>query len=112
MSAREGVGEFEQLVMLVVVRLGSEAVAPEIARVLEETARRGVSRGALYSTLNRLEQKGLLQWQPEEPSESRGGQARRLFEVTPEGLVALRLRRRTLLSLWDGIEATIDGGER
>lgn len=109
MSGREGLGEFEQLVMLVVIRLADQAFAPEIARELEESAGRGVTRGALYSTLNRLEAKGLLDWSPEDPGEDRGGHIRRLFAVSPDGLLALRERRETLLTLWDGIETVIDG---
>lgn len=111
MSGREGLGEFEQLVMLVVIRLKDQAFAPEIARELDESAGRGVTRGALYSTLNRLEAKGLLDWAPEDPGQDRGGHVRRLFSVTPDGLVALRERRETLLTLWEGIEAVLDGGE-
>lgn len=109
MGGRSGLGEFEQLVLLVVVRLGTEAFAPEIARVLDERVGRGVTRGALYSTLNRLEEKGLLEWSPEKPGEDRGGHIRRRFDVTPEGLGALRHRRETLLTLWDGIEGVLDG---
>ncbi len=112
MGGREGLGEFEQLVLLVVIRLGEVAFAPEIARELEDTAGRRVTRGALYSTLNRLESKGLLSWHPEDPGEARGGHIRRRFEVTPDGLLALRDRRDTLLTLWDGIESVIDGADR
>lgn len=110
MGGRSGLGEFEQLVLLVVVRLGDEAFAPEIAEALEREVDRGVTRGALYSTLNRLEGKGLLSWRPERPDEERGGHARRLFAVTREGLTALRHRRTALLTLWDGIEDVIDRG--
>lgn len=109
MGGRSGLGEFEQLVLLVVVRLGAEAFAPEIADALEREVDRGVTRGALYSTLNRLESKRLLAWEPERPDPERGGHVRRLFTVTPEGLDALRDRRSTLLTLWDGIEDVIDG---
>jgi DNA-binding PadR family transcriptional regulator len=111
MGGREGLGEFEQLVLLVVIRLREEAFAPEIAAELETTARRGVTRGALYSTLNRLETKGLLEWAPEDPGPDRGGHIRRRFTVTPAGLAALRARRETLMTLWTGIESVLDGGE-
>lgn len=110
MGGREGLGEFEQLVLLVVIRLGEGAFAPAIARELEDSADRGVTRGALYSTLNRLEAKGLVSWMAEEPQAHRGGHIRRLFTVTPEGLRSVRERRDTLLTLWDGIESVIEGG--
>lgn len=112
MGGRSGVGEFEQLVLLVVVRLGEEAFAPTIAETLDERVGRGVTRGALYSTLNRLEDKGLLEWAPEEPDEDHEGHIRRRFSVTEAGLDALRDRRQTLLTLWDGIEGVLDGGSR
>ena len=112
MGGRSGLGEFEQLVLLVVVRLGEEAFAPSIGEALDETVGRGVTRGALYSTLNRLESKGLLEWAPEEPDEDHGGHIRRRFTVTEAGLDALRDRRRTLLTLWDGIEGVLDRGSR
>ena len=104
MAGREGLGEFEQLVLLAVLRLGEEAYAPEVARDLEDSIGRSVTRGALYSTLNRLESKGLLEWQAEDPGERRRGHIRRRFEVTSDGFLAVRERRRNLLTLWDGID--------
>lgn len=53
-------GEFEQLVLLAVLQLGERAYAPEISRYLDESIGRETSRGALYSSLARLEQKGFL----------------------------------------------------
>lgn len=110
MRERTGMGEFEQLVLLVVLRLDGSAFAPNIAETLEETVGRGVTRGALYSTLNRLETKGLLAWAPEEPGPDRGGHIRRLFSVTEAGLEALRARRTALLTLWDGLDGILDAG--
>ena len=55
-------GEFEQQVLLVVLRLKDEAFGPDISRELEDRAGRRVSRGALYTTFDRLEDKGLLRW--------------------------------------------------
>ena len=109
MGGRSGVGEFEQLVLLAVIRLGEEAFGPEIAAELEKTIDRTVTRGALYSTLNRLDEKGLLGWAAEEPGPDRGGHIRRRFTVTEAGLAALRQRRDALLSMWDGIEGVLGG---
>lgn len=110
MGGRSGLGEFEQLVLLAVVRLGAGAFGPDIATELEASVGRGVTRGALYSTLNRLEEKALLRWEAAGPGADRGGHIRRLFSVTPEGLQALRDRRAALLTMWDGIEGVLDGG--
>ncbi len=105
-------GEFEQLVLLAALRSGDQAFGPEIARELERSIGRLVTRGALYSTLNRLEAKGLLTWAAEKPGPDRGGHIRRLFEVTPDGLAALRENRAALLTLWSGLERTLGGPRR
>ena len=60
-------GEFEQLLLLTVLRLGSEAYGADIARDLDERAGRSVSRGALYTSLDRLEGKGLVRWKAAGP---------------------------------------------
>ncbi len=93
-----------------VLRLEDSAFGPDIARDLEDSVGRRVTRGALYSTLNRLEDKGLLGWVPEAPGQHRRGHIRRLFALTGEGMSALRAQRQTLLSLWDGVGVVLDGG--
>jgi DNA-binding PadR family transcriptional regulator len=112
MTGRKGLGEFEHLVLLAVLRLGERAFGPEISAELEESTGRSVTRGALYSTLNRLEDKGFLSWTPEEAGENRGGHIRRAFAVTPAGLQVLRKRRGALRRLWAGVEAVLDGGSQ
>lgn len=112
MGNRNALGEFEQLVMLAVLRSGAEAFGPDIAKELEQSIGRRVTRGALYSTLNRLEDKGLLKWVAERPGPNRGGHVKRLFAVTTKGLAALRENREALLTLWSGIERTLERGKR
>jgi len=97
-------GEFEQLLLLTVLRLGSEAYGVGIARDLEERAGRRVSRGALYTSLDRLEDKGLLRWKPVAGTPEREGLPRRRYSVTPAGIAALRESRDTLKRMWRGIE--------
>src|SRR5437899_10751287 len=87
-------GEFEHLLLLTVLRLGSAAHGVDIARELEERAGRRVSRGALYTSLDRLETKGLLRWKLVAGTPARDGIARRLYTVTPTGLTALRASER------------------
>ena len=112
MGSRSGLGELEQLILLSILRLEDRAFGPEIARDLEDSVGRRVTRGALYSTLNRLEEKELLAWVPEEPGENRRGHIRRLFSLTGDGLTALRAQRETLLTLWDGVGGVLDGGSQ
>ena len=89
-------GEFEQLLLLAVLRLGAAAFAPDIARELESRAGRSVSRGHLYTSLDRLEDKGLLRWRAMPGHAARDGLPRRLYTVTAAGLTAPNLRERGL----------------
>jgi len=97
-------GEFEHLLLLTVLRLGADAYGLEIARELASRAGRRISRGALYSSLDRLEQKGLLRWKAAEGSPLRDGLPRRLYAVTASGAAALRESRKVLRRMWRGIE--------
>ena len=69
---------------------------------------RSVARGALYTTLDRLVNKGYLKSRNGEPTPERGGRAKRYFEVTVSGYEALRVSRQALLSLWQGLESAIE----
>lgn len=97
-------GEFEQLLLLAVLRLDTDAYGLDIARELEARAGRSVSRGALYTSLDRLEDKGLLRWKVATGTDARGGLPRRLYTVTPAGVVALRASRETLRRMWRGLD--------
>jgi len=100
-------GEFEHQLLLVVLRLGAGAGGLEIARELETRADRRVSRGALYTTLDRLEDKGLVRWTVAPGSPARQGLPRRVYSVTPHGVAALRTSRETLRRLWRGLEGIL-----
>src|SRR6266849_10513193 len=93
-------GEFEHLLLLAVLRLGSEAFGLDIARELETRAGRSVSRGALYTSLDRLEDKGLVRWKVVVGTPERSGLRRRLYTVTPAGVAAVRASRDTLRRMW------------
>ena len=97
-------GEFEQLLLLAVLRLGAEASGATIARELEEQAGRVVSRGALYTTLDRLEGKGLLRWKLAAGGPARKAMPRRAYSVTPRGMDALRAAQRTLQRMARGLD--------
>ncbi len=103
MPTKPYLGEFEQLVLLAILQLRENSYAPNISRVLEETAGRGVSRGALYATLDRLERKRFVEWKIEAATSRRRGNRRRLFTVTPRGVEAAAVSREALLKLWRGL---------
>ena len=103
--ARNGsLGEFEHLVLLAAFRHPDGAYGLTLGQELETLAKRRVSRGALYTTLDRLEQKGFLRWRIEETGPDRGGHPRRRFAVTALGQRALRSYRRAVDNLTAGLE--------
>jgi DNA-binding PadR family transcriptional regulator len=93
-------GEFELVVMSAIVRLGQEAYGMRIRLEIEEATGRDVSIGAVYATLNRLEQKGMVASEQGEPSRERGGRAKRYFALEPAGIEALDEARRMFARLW------------
>jgi len=102
-------GEFEQLLLLAILQCGDEAYTVPIRHLLTERTGRRVSRGAVHTSLERLEAKGLLSSRLGEPLAVRGGRPRRYFTPTPAGLDALRASRRALLTLSRGLESVLDG---
>ncbi len=107
MGNSSALGEFEQLVVLAVLRLGKEAFGVAIRREIEEQTGRPVSRGAVYTTLDRLESKGLLRSAVSDELSPGTGQARRYYSVEPEGVEALHAAREALRSMWNGLEPVL-----
>jgi len=100
-------GEFEQMVLLATLQAGHHkdgAYGITIFDELSARAKRRVSRGAVYMTLDRLEKKGLLKSSITEPLAERGGRARRCYELTKSARTALRESQRALMNLWAGVE--------
>jgi DNA-binding PadR family transcriptional regulator len=104
---RSFLGEFEQMVLLAVLRLKDEAYAVPIREQIEERAGRSVARGALYTTLERLEGKGYLRSRLGDPTPERGGRARRYYTVSASGLRALKDSRSALAKLWQGLDSVL-----
>ena len=94
-------GEFEETTLLLVGILGSEAYAFNLAKEFQEKLSRTVSIGAIHSTLNRLEKKGIVKSEIGGPTAKRGGRRRRVFSITAEGQRVLLASRDTKLSLWN-----------
>ena len=101
------VGEFEQMVLLAVLRVRDDAYGVTVHEEVERHTRRPVLRGAVYMTLDRLEKKGLLTSTLSEPTNLRGGRSKRCYALTKNAIQALRASRRTLLSLWDGLDPVL-----
>ena len=98
-------GEFEQVVLLAALRIKGEVYGVPIVEEIEQRTGRSASPAAVYVTLRRLEEKGLVTSWLSEPVAERGGKPRRCVEVTPEGVQRLRESRRMIESLWSGLEA-------
>jgi PadR family transcriptional regulator, regulatory protein PadR len=97
------VGTLELATLLAVVRLTDKAYGLAIKRDLAARTGRDYSVGALYTTLQRLEDKGLLTSRHSEPLPVRGGRSRRHFTLTGAGARALRQAERHATSIWAGI---------
>lgn len=97
-------GTFEQVLLLAVLRAGDGAYPPMVREELQRGLGRSVSRGSVYVTLDRLEEKGLLVSTAGSTEPGRGGRPRRLLAVTEEGLSALKDARASLLGFWEGLE--------
>ena len=94
------IGEFEELVLLTIASLGEEAYGVSVKEDIEERADRSISIGALHSTITRLEEKGFIKSRLGDPTQERGGRAKRFFELTHEGKVALHHMKNLRDELW------------
>ncbi len=104
-------GELEQIVLLAVLRFGSEAYGVPIVEEIERRTGRAPSRTAVYIALTRLEKKGLVASRLGEPTRERGGKAKRFFRLLPAGLERLRETKTVLSRMWEGLELAVDGTE-
>ena len=97
-------GDFEQLVLLGVLRLADDAYGANIRQEIHARSGRDVSINAVYTTLDRLEAKGLLRSWTGEPTAQRGGRRRKFYALTPTGVTAMRHAYHALRSMADGLE--------
>lgn len=101
---KDGLGEFELLVLLASVRLGPEqAYAVAIVDEIRERTGREMHRAAVYVTLQRLEDKGLITTRLGESLPERGGKGRRLVTVQPTGRVAVLDSQSAFQRMWVGL---------
>jgi DNA-binding PadR family transcriptional regulator len=101
-------GEFEQMVLLAILQCGADANGFEVRRELEVSAGRRVSKGAFYTTLDRMEGKGYLNWVARVPEGGASSLPQRHFTVTPQGLDELRRSRDALMNLWRGLDGVLE----
>ncbi len=96
-------GEFEELVLLIVAVLQGEAYGVLVKEELESQTGRGVNISAIHAALRRLESKGFVSSEWSEATAQRGGRRKRLFSITQNGVLALSQLRDTRNRLWDQI---------
>jgi PadR family transcriptional regulator, regulatory protein PadR len=97
-------GSLEHIVLLAVMRLGSNAYGMTVRREIESASGRDISIGAVYATLGRLESKGFIRSYSGEPTAERGGRAKRYFSMTAEGKATLRNTHEIILKMSAGLK--------
>ena len=101
-------GDFEQLVLLGVLRLADEAYGASIRQEIHARSGRDVSINAVYTTLDRLEGKAFLRSWTGEPTPQRGGRRRKFYALTAAGTAALKHAYRAFTAMADGLERRLD----
>jgi PadR family transcriptional regulator PadR len=101
-------GDFEQLVLLGVLRLGEQAYGAAIRQEIHARSGRDVSINAVYTTLDRLERKGMLKSWVGDPTAVRGGRRRKFYALRAAGVTALRHSYRALTAMADGLEQHLE----
>jgi DNA-binding PadR family transcriptional regulator len=101
-------GDFEQLVLLGVLRLADAAYGAAIRQEIHARSGRDVSINAVYTTLDRLERKGLLRSWVGEPTAQRGGRRRKFYALRPAGMASLQHSYQSLASMAHGFERQLE----
>lgn len=94
-------GEFEEVILLLVGILGKDAYAFRIAEEFEVQTERSVSIGAVHSALTRLDKKGFLTSEMGDPTTERGGRRKRIYTITAYGRKVLHAARDFRMNLWN-----------
>lgn len=108
MGDLDRLSDFEQLVLLAVVRLEDEAYGVTVRREIEKRSGRSASTTATYAALERMEQRSLVESWVGEATPVRGGRAKKHFRLTARGAHALRAARAEMARMWDGLDAHPD----
>ena len=110
MAKGDFVGEFELYVMLALAHLEDEAYGVTIRREIEARTSRVIAIGAVYATLARLEDKGLVRFRVSDPQPIQGGRARKYFTLTAAGTRAVRHSTAMLARMIAGLSPELKGG--
>lgn len=106
---RDLLGEFELLVLLALMQLDeADAYALSVVDVIERQTQRRVARSAVYTTVKRMERKGLVSTYLGEPRAERGGKARRHIRVEAAGIDAVRTSRAALERMWAPLDPSLE----
>jgi len=100
-------GGFEQLILLAMLRLGDGTYGVAIRREIERRTGKEASTGALYTTLDRLEKRGLVSCLLGEPTPARGGRRKKLYTMEADGMRALRASYQAFASMVQGVEGRL-----
>ena len=101
------VGEFEQLVLLALIRLGNGAYGAAILKEIRDRTGRDLSEGTVYMTLGRLEEKKMIASYVGLPTHQRGGRRRRHYLIDKDGQRALARAWRSVRAMSEGIETEL-----
>jgi DNA-binding PadR family transcriptional regulator len=104
MNEAPSLGEFEQVVLLAILRLRDKAYGVTIGAEITTCTGRDPAPGALYTTLDRLEDKGLVTSRMGDPTPQRGGRAKRYFDLNSKGLAAVTRAQQSYRRLLEGCE--------
>lgn len=97
------IGEFEEIILLAVAALSPNAYGFAIMEQLENATHRNLSLTSLHASFNRLQVKGFLTSRFGEPTKVRGGKRKKFFELTPDGVEAIKKAREIRSGFWDNI---------
>lgn len=95
--------DFELMILLAILRVGEDAYGVTVAREIESTTGREVTRAAVYTALERVERMGLIASSLGDPTPERGGRAKRYLRVTGKGVRAVNQARQALTAMWAGL---------
>jgi PadR family transcriptional regulator, regulatory protein PadR len=98
-------GEFEQLVLFALIRLGKDAYGVTIRQEVESRTKRNVSAGAVYTALERMEEKGFVTSRFGEPTRMRGGKRKKFYKLEPRGAKALSRAYAAVQAMAGGIRS-------